>query len=183
MKKAQNKSKTHKVGAAKKPQAEPQAETQPKPSEADELLMSKEQMLRLQADFENFRKRTLRERAEWYQRANEDLVMELLPVLDHFELGLQTAEEHNTDKAVVDGFRLVYEQCLSSLKKFGLAPVDAEGQTFDPHVHEAMTHLPSDDHPEDMVITQTRRGYKLGGKLVRAAQVVVSSGPADGGEV
>ena len=68
-------------------------------------------------------------------------------------------------------------QMLSSLKKFGLEPIDAEGQPFDPHLHEAMTHLPSDEHPEDTVITQTRRGYKLGDMLLRAAQVVVSGGP------
>ena len=137
-----------------------------------------DQMLRLQADFDNFRKRTLREKAEWYQRANEELIMELLPVLDHFEMGLQTAAEHKSDQAVTSGFKLVHEQLQSVLRKFGVVPIDAEGQKFDPHQHEAMTHLPSDEYEEDKIIVQTRRGYMLGERLLRPAQVVVSSGAA-----
>jgi len=176
MKKAQTKGKSAKSDAKKKPAPEAEAKG-PAEGPAEEALISKDQVLRLQADFENFRKRTVRERAEWYRKANEDLMTELLPVLDHFELGLRSAEEHDADRDVVDGFRLVYDQMLSSLKKFGLEPIDAEGQPFDPHLHEAMTHLPSDEHPEDTVITQTRRGYKLGDMLLRAAQVVVSGGP------
>ncbi len=140
------------------------------------------QILRLQADFDNFRKRTIRERADWYQRANEDIILELLPVLDHFQIGLQTAEVHKSDAAVNDGFKLVYEQFQTALRKFGLVSIDAEGQTFDPHQHEAVTHLPSAEHEEDQVIAQTRRGYKLGDRLIRPAQVVVSSGSVDEAE-
>jgi molecular chaperone GrpE len=136
-------------------------------------------LLRLQADFDNFRKRVQRERDEWYQRANDDLVTELLPVLDHFELGLNTAEQHGADPAVTQGFRLVYDQLMRSLEKIGVEPVDAEGCEFDPHHHEAVTHLPSEEHPADTVMAQTRRGYRLGGRLLRPAQVVVSSGPVE----
>ncbi len=137
----------------------------------------KNRLLRLQADFDNFRKRTARERNEYYQRAQEDLLVDLLPVLDHFELGLRDAKAHHADKAVVDGIQLVYDQLTGVLKKAGLTPVDAEGQVFDAHQHEAITHTPSEEHPADVVIAQTRRGYRLGDRLLRAAQVVVSSGP------
>jgi len=136
------------------------------------------QLMRLQADFENFRKRQVRERAEWITRANEDLFMELLPVLDHYEMGLKSAEEHQTDCSVTDGFKLVYNQLLDLLEKNKVTPVEAIGEAFDPHVHEALTHIPS-DKPAETVIEQVRRGYKLGDKLLRAAQVVVSSGPAE----
>ena len=68
------------------------------------------QLMRLQADFDNFRKRQVRERAEWITRANEDLILETLPVLDHFEMGLKSAEEHEADNSVIDGFKLVYNQ-------------------------------------------------------------------------
>jgi len=137
-----------------------------------------DRLLRLQADFENFKKRTHRERGELVRRAAEDLMTELLPILDHFELGFENASNHEANPAVVEGFRIVYDQMVSGLKKHGLEPIDAMGKPFDPHLHEAITHLPSEDHPADGVIQQTRRGYMLGDRLLRAAQVVVSSGSA-----
>lgn len=157
--------------------AEPAAAASQPPTETDQL---KDRLLRLQADFDNFRKRTAREKAEWTQRAAEDLVTELLPVIDHFELGLRTAREHKAEDSVVGGFQLVFDQLMGVLTKAGLKVIDAEGETFDPHQHEAVTHMPSDTIPADRVIAQTRRGYRLGEKLLRAAQVVVSSGPANG---
>lgn len=144
-------------------------------SEVEEL---KNRLLRLQADFENFRKRTARERAELSQRANEELVAQLLPALDHFELGIRNAGAHEVNGAVIHGFQLVYDQLMGVLEKSGLKPLDVVGKPFDPHLHEAVTHLPSDEHPADVIVAQTRQGYLFGGKLLRAAQVVVSSGPA-----
>jgi molecular chaperone GrpE len=140
-----------------------------------------EQLLRLRADFDNFRRRTLREKNALYQRANEDLMEELLPVLDHLELALAAAAEHKTDDAVTEGFRLVSEQLISALGKFGLERLDAEDGVFDPNIHEAVSHLPSGDVDEGHIMAQTRRGYRLGSRLLRAAQVVVSSGLPSGG--
>lgn len=162
--------------ATAKTATEASSEAPPSPAEPDPVEM---RLLRLQADFDNFRKRMIRERQEWTQRAIEDLLQELLPVLDHFEMGLQTAEKHETDPAVQDGFRMVYAQLLASLKKSGLEVVEAEGKPFDPHLHEAITHVPTPDHEPDMVISQTRRGYLLGQRLLRAAQVVISSTPPE----
>lgn len=150
------------------------AEKAPEPGAAD-----RERLLRLQADFENFKKRMIRERAETYRRANDDIIEELLPVLDHMEIALEAAGQHDTDTAIVEGFRLVYEQLRAALAKFGLQPVDAAHAEFDHNMHEAISHLPSPDVPENHVITMTRRGYKLGDRLLRAAQVVVSSGAPD----
>ncbi|MEA2068075.1 MAG: nucleotide exchange factor GrpE [Verrucomicrobiota bacterium] len=145
--------------------------------EEDESL--RDQFVRLQADFANFRNRTQRERIELYQRANEDLLLEILPVLDHYEMGLQTAEQHDADKAVVDGFKLVFDQFQNVLNKFNLKPIEAVGEEFDPHQHEALTHMPSDEYPAEVCSNQVRRGYMFGDKLLRAAQVVVSSGPSE----
>jgi molecular chaperone GrpE len=145
---------------------------------AVELETMKDRHLRLQADFDNFRKRTQRERAELQVRATEDLVRDLLPVLDHFEIGLRTAAEHHSDAAVRDGFQLVYDELLRVLQRAGVTPVDASvGGPFDPHQHEAVTHVPSDRQAADTVLQQSRRGYRLGERLLRPAQVVVSSGP------
>ena len=149
------------------------------PDPAGELKTLMDRFLRLQADFDNFRKRTARDREALEQRAHEALLTDLLPALDHFELGLKTAVAHNAEKSVVEGFQMVYDQLMEALKKNGVSPIDAEGQVFDPHRHEAISHVPSDEHPAETIIAQTRRGYLLGNKLLRAAQVVVSKGPPE----
>jgi len=156
-----------------KPFILPPEKPEPEAGEEEEL---RDRLLRLQADFDNFRKRTQRERAELFSRATEELVEELLPVMDHFEMGLETAEKHQTDPAVTDGFKMVYDQMRKALEKFNLTAVEALGLTFDPHTQEAVSHLPSAEHPENTVMAQVRRGWLLGGKLLRPAQVVVSSG-------
>jgi molecular chaperone GrpE len=157
------------------PESEPVADA---PSEAD---IVKDRLLRLQADFDNFRKRTARERQEWQAFATEQLIKDFLAVVDHFELGLANAEQHQTPPAVREGFKLVYEQMLGLLKKQGVTVLTAApGAPFDPHQHEAISHLPSEHYPADTVIAETRRGYKIGEKLIRPLQVVVSSGSATG---
>jgi molecular chaperone GrpE len=143
---------------------------------AEESL--KNQMLRLQADFDNFRKRTQRERNELFLFANESLFLEMLPIIDHFEMGFKSAEAHQTDCSVTEGFRMVYNQLLEVLKKFNVVAIDAVGEPFNPHHHEALLHMPS-DKPSETVLEQVRRGYMLGDKLLRAAQVIISSGPKE----
>lgn len=175
-KQAPEKEKPEDTKDAVEPQPALKVVEQAAPAETEVL---KDRLLRLQADFENFRKRTLREKNDLYQRANMDLLQELLPALDHFELGLHMAEQHKVEKAVIDGLKLVYDQLLNALMKFGVAPIEAEGQPFDPTFHEAVTHVPSEEQPADTIIAVTRRGYKLGDSLLRASQVVVSSGPVE----
>jgi molecular chaperone GrpE len=132
----------------------------------------------LQADFENYRKRIDREKKDWTAFASEKLILELLPVLDHFELGLADSAKNGAPTAFTEGFQLICNQLRAAIEKAGVQVIDAEGVVFDPNLHEAISHMPSDQVPEGQVVAQTRRGYKLGDKLLRAAQVVVSSGPA-----
>lgn len=147
---------------------------EPAPKEEEEPI--KIQLIRLQADFENFRKRTRREKEEWTQRSVGYVVEDLLPILDTFELGLANASNHEVQDGIIEGFRMVQDQLNNALGKHGLKPFEAEGEAFDPNLHEAVTHMPSADVPADHVMAQTRRGYMLGEKLLRPAQVVVSSG-------
>ena len=156
--------------------AEPEPDA-PIPPEPETVPL--ERLLRLQADFDNYRKRMARDQQALTERATEDLMLELLPVLDNFDIALQHAEEKPVDPAVVKGFRLVAEHLGTALKKFGLQPVPADGLPFDPHRHEAVAHGPDPERPEGMITAQTRRGYQLGDRLLRAAQVVVSSGPPE----
>lgn len=173
----------HAPSAPEVPQEEvaPQAAPGPEKAAAEEkpkVDPMMERLMRLQADFENFRKRVARERAEMAQRAAEDLVKDLLPVLDHFELALKSATQHGAPANVVEGLELVYDEIMGALAKHGLAVVRAEpGTAFDPLQHEAVAHVPSEEIPADAVIEQTRCGYRLGERLLRPAQVVVSSGP------
>ena len=143
------------------------------PKEEESLA---DQLIRLQADFTNFRNRTQRERITLYQRANEDLLLELLPVLDHFEMGLETAKKNNSNETVLDGFQMILDQFCKVLDKFNLKQIDVIGEQFDPHLHEALTYVASDEFEEGICTEQVRKGYQFGDKLLRAAQVVVSSG-------
>ena len=139
----------------------------------------KDQLLRLQADFDNFRKRVQRDRVESQQQAAAQLISALLPALDHFQLGLKNAQIHAKDANIVTGFQMIFTQLLEAFTQAGLAPLPVEGQPFDPNLHEAVTSIASEEHPEGTVITELRRGYTLGGKLLRPAQVIVSRGPAE----
>ena len=149
----------------------PSAEETPS---AEEAL--RDRLLRLQADFDNYRKRIDRERKDWAVFANEKLLKDLLPALDTFDLGLANGEKADAPAALLEGLRLVRTQFETALAKSDVTPIDADGQPFDPNLHEAITHMPSPEVPEGTVIAQTRRGWKMGDKLLRPAQVVVSSG-------
>jgi molecular chaperone GrpE len=164
-----------KEAAPEQPEAVAEQAVTPVVQEEEPL---RDQLLRLRADFDNFRKRTQRERNELFLLANETLFIEMLPIIDHFEMGFKSAEDHKTDCSVTEGFRLVYNQLLDVLKKFNVTAIDTVGETFDPHRHESLMHMPS-DKPAGIVVDQIRRGYMLGEKLLRAAQVIVSSGPAE----
>lgn len=170
------------AGAPEPPPAAAPAAEEPAAAATDELQADiaavNDRLLRLQADFDNFRKRTARERSEQHARAIEDLMRELLPVVDHFEMGLSTAEKQGIDPSVRQGLALVLDQLRAALARFGLAAVESAGRPFDPHVHESVAMIPSAAHPRDTVVEETRRGYTLGGRLLRAAQVVVSAGDA-----
>ena len=134
-----------------------------------------DRLLRLQADFENYRKRSVREKIEMTRRANEDLIGALLPVMDNLARGLQQAREHKAGEAFMAGLQMVHDQFAGVLRKFGVVPMETVGQPFDPRRHEAIAHMPSAGHPEGTVLQETLKGYLLGDALLRPAQVVVAS--------
>ena len=142
--------------------------------EAAEL---KDRLLRTMADFDNYRKRTLRDIEESKVRAAEGLMKDLLPVLDGLDAALAHVPEGEREAPLPSGVRLVYDQFVAVLGRNGLTPVDAApGDTFDPNFHEALTQQPSAEIPAGCVLMQFRRGWKLGKYLLRSAQVVVSEG-------
>lgn len=144
----------------------------------EEIAVLKDRLLRLQADFDNFRKRTIRDREDQARRASEKILKDLLPVIDHFELGIEAAHKNHVKHTVIEGFEGVLAQFRLALEKAGLTPIPTKGQAFDPHLHECLTQVPSEDQPENTILQETRRGYKLGSFVLRASQVIVSSGSA-----
>ena len=137
-----------------------------------------DQLLRRQAEFENFRKRTERERGELYQRARAEVLLELLPVLDNFDRALSSLEQSGGDaEALHHGVELIHKQLTDALSKLGLQPLDSIGQAFDPHLHEAVTIEQTDEHAENTVIEEFERGYKMGDRLLRPAKVKVAASP------
>ncbi len=142
--------------------------------DAQELILLKDRFARLLADFDNYRKRQARDREDLIKRANEDLLVDLLPVIDHLELAL--AQSADPASPFVVGVKLVYDQFLTLLDRYGMKPLDAKNEPFDPACHEALSQMSSATVPANIVMDQFRRGWLLGGRLLRPAQVIVSSG-------
>lgn len=151
---------------------------QPLDTTSSEIEALKDRLLRLQADFDNFRKRTTRDREEQSRRACERIIGDLLPVVDHFEMGLLSARKHHARHAVIEGFEGILKQLQQVLERAGVSVIDTIGKPFDPRLHECVAHVPSKEHVENTVIQETRRGYRLGTFVLRAPQVIVSTGPA-----
>lgn len=151
-------------------------------SQVDVLMSERaslyDKLLRRQAEFENYRKRVERERAELYQHGRDDVLLQFLPVVDNFERALSSLEESEGDaEALRRGVELIHKQFSDALAKLGLETVEAVGHTFDPHVHEAVTTEATDKHKENTVIEEFQRGYKIGDRLLRPAKVKVASSP------
>jgi len=134
-----------------------------------------ERLLRMQADFDNFRKRAQREKDEARQFANQSLIERQLPVLDNFEMALAAAKD--ADPAIRDGVQMIYDQLLGILRESGVETIDAVGEEFDPNLHEAISQQETAEVEPGMVVEQVQRGYRLNERLVRPARVVVAKAP------
>jgi molecular chaperone GrpE len=128
-----------------------------------------DRLLRKQAEFENYKKRVDRERSEFVQFASAELMRELLNALDSFDLALR-----NTG-GDLRGFELIYKQLQDTMGRFGLKPIEAKGQKFDPNFHQAVATQPADNVEENTVVEEMRKGYTLNGRLLRPAMVIVST--------
>jgi molecular chaperone GrpE len=137
--------------------------------ERDEYLDS---LQRLKAEFDNYRKRVLREQSELSARAAESLVKQLLPVLDDLERALGAAEEHE-EAELEEGVRLVHRALADALAREGLAEIETNGK-FDPHVHEALLSQPDDDFESGHILQVIQKGYRIGDKVLRPARVIVA---------
>ena len=131
---------------------------------------------RARAEFANYKKRNEQERQELFKLANSTLIVRLLPIFDDFERAFQTLPSNLLSLTWIDGVALIYRRLQAILDGEGLTPMETEGQSFDPLVHEAVTYEESAEHQEGQIIGEVQRGYKLGDRVLRPALVRVAKG-------
>lgn len=136
----------------------------------------KDKYIRLVAEFDNFKKRSIREKMDWMKSAAQETISSLLPVLDDFDRARKFAEggSDNEGKGLDEGVELVYQKLYNTLRQKGLEPMESTGEVFDPELHEAITEIPSPtDEMKGKVIDTVEKGYRLNDKIIRHAKVVV----------
>jgi len=137
-----------------------------------------ERLLRVAADFENYKKRVAKEKEEWMKFANEDLLKAILPFIDNLERAVNHAEKVKDTGVMIEGVRLTLQQLLQILNKFGVSSIESIGKPFDPTFHEAMLMVETDQHEPNQVMEEFQKGYLLNDRLLRPATVSVSKPPA-----
>jgi molecular chaperone GrpE len=133
-----------------------------------------DKMLRAFAELDNTKKRLFKEKEEFLKFANEELILRLLPIVDNFDRALASVKHTKETDAVLNGIRLVQKEFHSLFKDHGVEAIESVGKKFDPHLHEAIAVVESDECPEDTVVEEVQRGYTLKGRLVRPSIVKVS---------
>jgi molecular chaperone GrpE len=165
----QHKKETKKDKSHKKSKAEEQLEK----VEMD-LLELKDRHIRLQAEFDNYRKRTLRERMELLKTANESLLISLLPVIDDFDRANQTLDAVEEESPVKDGIKLIYTKFQEFLKQNGIKEIEAKEQNFDTDLHEAITKIPAPTKElKGKIVDVVQKGYYLNDKVIRFSKVII----------
>jgi molecular chaperone GrpE len=145
------------------------------PDASPEVNAWREKYLRARAELQNYQKRSEKDRTDSIRYANAGLVKALLPVLDDLERVVSSGTEHTADgTAIRDGVRITLDNFTKALRDVGVVPIEAEGQVFDPEVHEALMEQPSPEHDDRRVLQEVARGYRLLDRVIRPAKVIVS---------
>ncbi len=134
-----------------------------------------QQYIRLAADFDNYRKRQEQEREALLKYGAENALKKMIEVLDNFERGEKALEKVDDCQQVKDSFNLLHKQVMDTLTKLGLETIETEGKEFDPNFHEAVMQTPTSEHPENTIINELQKGYKMGDKVLRASLVNVAT--------
>jgi molecular chaperone GrpE len=142
-----------------------------------EIKEHHDRLLRLAADFENYKKRAAREKEDWTKFANEDVIRAILPFIDNLERAVNHAQKVADTGVLIEGVRLTIQQILQTLNRFGLSSFQSVGKPFDPTVHEAMLVVETDQHEPNQVVEEFQKGYLLNDRLLRPATVSVSKPP------
>ncbi|MFQ3542719.1 nucleotide exchange factor GrpE [Halobacillus rhizosphaerae] len=146
--------------------------------EVEKLRSEKEEienrLLRLQADYDNFRRRTTKEREADRKYRSQSLIEELIPILDNFDRALQIEVDGDSVKNFADGMKMVYQQFQAALDKEGVEAIPAEGESFDPHLHQAVMQVEDENYESNIVIEELQKGYRLKDRVIRPSMVKVN---------
>ena len=164
------------------PALEPETPVDPMTALQQEVARWKDVAMRGQAELENFRKRMAREKADAIKFGNVGLLEDLLPVIDNFRFGLDAARQESESSVVFHGMSMVMKQIADFLSSQGVTEFGEPGEIFDPNIHEAVQLEHSETHADGQILATLRRGYRLHDRVIRAANVVVSKGPAPAAE-
>ena len=144
----------------------------------DRLEAEKDRVLRLSAEFENYKKRKQRELDDFKKFANESIFKQLLPVIDNLERAMDSARENPDDGSLLEGVELTHRDIIKLMETFNVSVVQADGEPFDPNFHQAVTQVETDEHPDNTVTAVLQKGYLFHDRLIRPAMVVVSKNNA-----
>ncbi len=133
-------------------------------------------MMRLAAEFDNYKKRSARDYESIRRYAAENIIRELLPIVDNFERAIESANESKDFSSFLEGVKLILNQMMNLLEREGVTKINSVGESFDPNIHEAVMHVNSDDYPENIVTQEFQKGYILNDRVIRPAMVAVSKG-------
>lgn len=137
-----------------------------------------DKLLRVQADFDNYKKRLEREKIEFIKFANEEIIVEILKILDDFERAVEAGKHKHDFDILYKGVEMIWKDLKEFLKQKGLKEIETKGKPFNPHEHEAMMQEETGEHPEDHVVEEFQKGYILNGRVIRPAKVKVSKKPS-----
>ena len=151
---------------------EPEARKAPQ-NDAEKLADLNDKYLRLHADFENFRRRTNKEKSELIMYGNKELILKILPVYDDFERAMELMEKSENKEAIVDGIKLIFNNFTGILQQAGLKEIEAKGKDFDPEIHEAITKIQASPEMKGKIVDALQKGYMLNDKIIRHSKVVV----------
>ena len=159
-----------------KPAKEKNKKNKKKKDERDEKIEElSDKLLRQMAEFDNFRKRTEKEKSAMYEVGAKAIVEKLLPVVDNFERGLMSVAEENQEDAFVTGMEMVYKQLLTMLESVDVKPIEAIGQEFNPDLHNAVMHVEDEEVGENIIVEEFQKGYTYRDSVVRYSMVKVAN--------
>ena len=147
-------------------------------TKVEECKALNDKYMRLAAEFENYKRLAQRDQRDQVRFGNEQILKELLPIIDNLERAIKAAKDNSGSNALMQGVDLTLKQFVGALAKFGIQSIDSVGQPFDPNTHQAVSQMPSNSIPQDHVAEEFQKGYRLHDRVLRAAMVSVSSGPA-----
>ncbi len=159
-------------GKKKKEKKEKKAKKDPRDQQIEEL---KDRLMRQMAEFDNYRKRTEKEKSQRYEVGAKDVVEKILPVVDNFERGLAAVPEDEKENPFIDGMEKIYKQLMTTLEGIGVKPIEAVGQEFNPDFHNAVMHVEDEEVGENIVVEELQKGYLYRDSVVRHSMVKVAN--------